>query len=556
MKQLTLEQYNLIQRDITVSNKGVITFPADLYKDIMLITASCGRGKTYYSFNALLDDINTILMRNAICHVHKDIEKEEVLFLTSRKIIKKQQLKGGNAAIQATSGMYDTNMLEWDKEEYKGKIQVTTMHQWGEWVKKGLIKKHPKVVIIDEIQSLFSENVFAESLLYTIEYLKENWNELIKIGLTATPQYLYNYVSEVDNTITFKRIDKELGSRYKANKVTIYMNKTLDSVKKEYEVKANEEYKILEYTMSATRCYNMADERDNAAFMISEYNDNKPKDKEVTLSTLMKQQEKDGVNVKNYITDNCKLPFGIDILYINSACREGMNLKDEKVKTVICEAVDMITIEQILGRIRGDLEEFVVVCNFNYLTMVDKQIKEIAKSISDSPTQIELARIYGQQEKDKNMSKVVYYYNDEYKINVYGIAYLKYMKESYIQLQNNSNDRVVRVGVRDMLLCDEYLAQLSKYAVNGTINIQKAILDKNHENVIERFKQIENEWLNKPIGKEEKKELCAALECKRDKGQPAKWNTIKQILADNGYSVVDKSLRVGGKVTRVSIIKC
>lgn len=411
-------------------------------------------------------------------------------------------------------------------------------------------------MVIDEIQSLFSENVFAESLLYTIEYLKENWNELIKIGLTATPQYLYNYVSEVDNTITFKRIDKELGSRYKANKVTIYMNKTLDSVKKEYEVKANEEYKILEYTMSATKCYNMAEERNNAAFMISEYNDNKPKDKEVTLSTLMKQQEKDGVNVKNYITDNCKLPFGIDILYINSACREGMNLKDEKVKTVICEAVDMITIEQILGRIRGDLEEFVVVCNFNYLTMVDKQIKEIAKSISDSPTQIELARIYGQQEKDKNMSKVVYYYNDEYKINVYGIAYLKYMKESYIQLQNNNNNRVVRVGVRDMLLCDEYLAQLSKYAVDGTINIQKAILDKNHENVVERFKKIENEWLNKPIGKEEKKELCSALDCKRDKGQPAKWNTIKQILADNGYSVVDKSLRVGGKVTRVSIIKC
>lgn len=150
------------------------------------------------------------------------------------------------------------------------------------------------------------------------------------------------------------------------------------------------------------------------------------------------------------------------------------------------------------------------------------------------------------------MSKVVYYYNDEYKINVYGIAYLKYMKESYIQLQNNNNNRVVRVGVRDMLLCDEYLAQLSKYAVDGTINIQKAILDKNHENVVERFKKIENEWLNKPIGKEEKKELCAALDCKRDKGQPAKWNTIKQILADNGYKVADK--RIGREKKSVSII--
>ena len=46
-----------------------------------------------------------------------------------------------------------------------------------------------------------------------------------------------------------------------------------------------------------------------------------------------------------YILENEELPADIDIIFINSACREGINIKDNAVKTIICEAVDLITIE-------------------------------------------------------------------------------------------------------------------------------------------------------------------------------------------------------------------
>jgi hypothetical protein len=40
-----------------------------------------------------------------------------------------------------------------------------------------------------------------------------------------------------------------------------------------------------------------------------------------------------------------RLPDDKNMIYMNASCREGMNIKDENVKYVFCEAVDLITIE-------------------------------------------------------------------------------------------------------------------------------------------------------------------------------------------------------------------
>lgn len=91
--------------------------------------------------------------------------------------------------------------------------------------------------------------------------------------------------------------------------------------------------------MSAKECYKLSKEYGNrSAFLISDYNDTVIDG--VPLVDIMNE-----AGVKQYIIENERLPEDIDIIFINSACREGMNIKDKSVKMVICEAVDMITIE-------------------------------------------------------------------------------------------------------------------------------------------------------------------------------------------------------------------
>ena len=79
--KLNKEQYNKLLRNMYIADGGVVDFStsANLYKDIMLITASCGRGKTTYSLSlssfGLLEQINQ--ERNRVNLFDKNLKKIE-----------------------------------------------------------------------------------------------------------------------------------------------------------------------------------------------------------------------------------------------------------------------------------------------------------------------------------------------------------------------------------------------------------------------------------------------------------------------------------------------
>ena len=549
-------QFDTVLKSSYIESCESIRIPSNLYENIMLITANCGRGKTTFALSlsstGLLSRINKVLERNSLfINQYKPIEANEVLFLTSRKIIASQQLKGQNV-LKAIPQDFQYNTFEVDEAERQGKIRLTTAHQFGEWVRQGIIEKQPKVIILDEMHSIFAETIFAESLLYTIDFLIKNYDKIIKIGLTATPEFLIDYVQSISDRIRFKIIDLELGSRYKCKKVEAIKNSEVRTILNQYKRRICNNYKVIVYTMSARQCYKLSQEYDNADFIISDYNEAVNTGDGKKLVEIMQQN-----GTKDYIIQNERLPDNINILFINSACREGLNLKDDSIKMVICEAVDMITIEQILGRIRNDIMEFNVICNYHNYDRLKKNIEELKQfqmelADSESP-QVVLSHRHGEQEQNKKLQKLVYFDNGLYKINPYAEAFLKYMNESYIQISNNKSNYISRVGKRDLRLCQDYLKQLCKYAENGKVKIsisQTAIKEKNHNEAIDIFKSIENEWINKPIGKEEKRKLAEILGILRTGGKSASWTTLKQLLNDNGYQVLEKR----NAKTRYSII--
>lgn len=542
-----------------------LDYCGDLEKYVMLITASCGRGKTYYTLslgeNGMLAEINRIRRKNNLFVVDlEDIKPYEVLFLTSRKIVRIQQIENNPNCVEATETDFD-DCFWWD-EDRKNKILVSTAHRFGEWVQEGKIKRIPKIIVLDEIHSLFAETTFAESLFYTLAFVKENYADMIKIGLTATPQFLFDYIK--DDVYNFKVIDIDLGSKYKVNNISCFKNGQATTILKQIQPLINQKHKVLYYTMSATECYSLSQQHgDKSAFLISDYNESEVDGK--FLVDIMNERKIGGLTVKEYINKFEKFPEEIEIIFINSACREGMNIKDVAVKTVICEAVDMITIEQVLGRIRGDLENFMVVCNFNNMNRIEcnkKELKEfIAKLAACQNYAGELGERYNEQKHNKHLLKLVYKYKGEYILNPYLNPYLQYVDESYIQIKNYDTkskcNYITRIDDRDLLTYETYLNQLCRYAENGKVNIEMVwdnLVKVNNDNALLAFQQIESEWINKPLTTDDKKELLAALKVVRSKGRAASWPKLKDILENAGYTVADSIKSVNGKRKRISFI--
>lgn len=562
MLKLQLDEYKRALKGAYISNRGVVNLDdtASLYKDIMLITASCGRGKTTFALSigedGLLAEINRIRRKRNLLDLNfKDIEPDEVLFLSSRKGQKHQQLKNKNVVCAIANDYQKQKELDFSGER-RGKFRLTTAHQLGYWIATGQIEIPPKIIIIDEIHSIFAETIFSEELRQTLAFIEEYYADMIKIGLTATPQFLFDYIK--NDKFKFSIIDKDLGAKYKVQNINAYIQGSAETILKQMKPQINHNNKVIYYTQSATQCYKLSLAfGDNSAFLISDYNESKNEEGRL-LVDIMEEQ-----GVKQYILDNEVFPADIDIIFINSACREGINIKDKAVNTVICEAVDLITIEQILGRIRKDIRDFMIVCNYRNFERTKSNIEQAKKFLDEvasaSNPKEEMILQYGRQEGNSNLQKLVYRYNGEYYINDFAKAYLEYINECYIQVSNyqtkSKGNYVMEVADRDLLLCADYLGQLSRYAENGNITIEtvwKATIQKNHDNALEAFKSVESQWLDKPLGKEEKTALCVALAVVRDKGQKAGWNTIKGMLLDGGYQITDK--RIGKERKTVSII--
>ena len=66
--------------------------------------------------------------------------------------------------------------------------------------------------------------------------------------------------------------------------------------------------------------------------------------------------------------------------------------------------------------------------------------------------------------------------------------------------------------------------------------------------------QIIRKYCNKKLTKEYKDILCEELHKYDTKGELIKWTRLKKIIEALGFKVEDKTLRINGKRTRVSII--
>lgn len=329
----------------------------DKRTEIGLIAAPCGLGKTHASVHWLPQFLG--------------FEPRRTLLLSPRAAIRDQTLE-----------TYDTETVPFSVNESAfgsdDRVRVTTVHQIGRWYRSYIDYPKPNLVIVDEFHSLFSENVFAQDLIYFYQQLLE-WAEdpsvcvLVLTATTTLPLQFVNkcpfegfeWIYESFKGFKIKSICGDLEPRYKVAKVQIESGKSLETVLR--QCPASPDKKQLIFTRGRIeRLANLADADKCASWLCSVSSRSEIGGEKA--SDLMNREHYDSL-IGGY------LPEGINRIYLSSAYREGLNVHDEAVREVIIEGASDIEIVQALGRVRHSIDRMIVVVDARKFPSIDGNVR-------------------------------------------------------------------------------------------------------------------------------------------------------------------------------------
>ncbi|HHX78228.1 MAG TPA: hypothetical protein GX695_00540 [Acholeplasmataceae bacterium] len=115
----------------------------------------------------------------------------------------------------------------------------------------------------------------------------------------------------------------------------------------------------------------------------------------------------------------------------------------------------------------------------------------------------------------------------------------------------NLFDDAVTLAILDTVDITEQIQALGRIRKDIDLVIKKT---KNEE-LLGKSLNIPNEYLEIPLISADKERLCNYLNLINSRGEIKKWRSIKKIIEKMGYIIVDKTLVINDKRTRVSIIQ-
>lgn len=304
-----------------------------------MIASGTGTGKTYFISNELV----------------KRFPANKILFVTSRSAIAEQQEfsinnKGLDLVAKKISAKDGVNVLDSDINTDNNKLNIccynTLINILLDAKAKEKLLDSIDVVVFDECHTIqidtFIENIATVKLFIKNELMNQN---KYLIGLSATPQPLTQYLTEIGRKVNPLC---EYVVNYKADKITFTDEQSLqrlylDGIKNHKSIVLVDKVDRGLELVDMLRTLNL-----NAQLLCSRNN------KEYNYVMDM---------TRKYILETEKLPDDLDVLICTSAYREGINIRDEKVQTVISYFGDFLHLTQFMGRLRQDCQDLVIVNN-------------------------------------------------------------------------------------------------------------------------------------------------------------------------------------------------
>ncbi len=541
----------------------------DLTRDMMLIQAFFGRGKSYYAIHKLLKDVNEYQQDRYLnlfsLQKYKPIKPCQLLILSPRKAIKQQQLNQQGVMVASQIDYENQGGLWYEEVDPDQKVRITTVQQFTEWIRRGKIHRPPKIIVIDQIHLLYKQSIYADSLEYFIDWLGENSKKLIKFGLTSTSFDIYNFYAKHIKEYGFIRIDAEIPPKYRIQKAFALASGNVMTCYNIVKPLINADFKALVFCRSAKECKRNAEMiGDQAGWMVSQYCQSKDSKTGLYLKDLMNK------DLRNYVLDKQEFPHDINVLFITSAYQVGVNIKDQTVQCVISDSIDPDSIAQQIGRIRHNMKRYYLVCNgtnvkqkLNRWNQYVSLVKEYKEAKTDWDKNDILSRQYQKQkdarEMDKSIPKLVRKKRGEdhvYQWFPFGIASLH---ASYLHTLrfNNAYTSLVKVKLdgnefqvdpqekylKDSLriYCDdiEYLSQIAQQKKEQT-----------NKNAYQAFEAVSGSYMDKWLDADEMRSLALLVGFVRAQGKVASIPTIIKEIQKNKKYYVEKTRKTKNKVKK------
>lgn len=262
---------------------------------------------------------------------------------------------------------------------FSSKVQIETVHKIGFWYRLDYAFPKPRLVIIDEFHTLFSETHFARDLIYFYQQLLE-WIDdpnVTLIALTATTTLPLEFVNQQPfkgfewlyqsfQGFRIRKISRDLDPPYKAQVVQIESGKSLETILR--QCPASPDNKQLVFVRgTAAKLVSLAESEDRSSWLCSE--ESKREVNGIKAAELMDQDHLSSI-LSGY------LPETVDRIYLTSAYREGINIHDEAVQEVIIEGASDIEVIQALGRVRHPIKRLIIVIDARKFQNGDRKIRE------------------------------------------------------------------------------------------------------------------------------------------------------------------------------------
>ena len=261
----------------------------------ILIESQCGSGKSEFIKGPL--------------HQYCKLDNKRILLLSNRTLLKNQN-------IQDLAGKLDVvTTFNYQKLEFQilNGLDIETIFQ------------HYDYIIFDEIHYPFSDSTFNQNTSIILDTINLISNKIF-VFITATPQALKNYLPKYDYTYTLPYDYSYIQDIYFFSRTSV-----IDSIIQSIP----EDEKILYFGSNAATTLNLSREYPNSSFICSNNNElyeYSNKETMLNIETNAKFQER--------------------ILFSTSVLSNGVNLKDNKLKHIIINSSDPISIIQFIGRKR------------------------------------------------------------------------------------------------------------------------------------------------------------------------------------------------------------
>lgn len=310
-------------------------------KNLVLITAGVGAGKNTWVQQCLTKELEGY---------------DNILFITSRKLIKKQMLKD----IDFSDDFFECF-------NYRSNY-VITHHSLKKFFKdytsfQNLLNQQFKYIVIDEVHSIIADAGYTDTAFYLYTLIKYYISNGIRvICLSATTDKVIHFFDMFKNFRHFdfteecknvkpksvRVISKEkafnlLAQANSKNKM-LYMANSVTDICRSYYKKLTKDFKVssssIGIVISENRC---------------------SKEKNSTNNTDLKNCLNNMSSLVEYIVEKEQFPENTNIVLSSSRIREGVNIKDDNIKAMFCEAHSYIDIAQFSGRYRNNIDTLYII---------------------------------------------------------------------------------------------------------------------------------------------------------------------------------------------------